>query len=207
MNIVKEEFICAPMKYLDEELKNYQNGYPSQRTKDYYGTLKYIKELQDSGQVPSKEAEEAYKVFGDIFSRSLTVECGYYGANIHYYIYKTCSEFEKTDAYKDSVNARILYLLRTADEEPLFHGWFISSFFFQYVNWFLTIFYEKPVNDYKDSGLSFEDILLNKLKDMIGEKGTTDEKEILERLTKLVDDYHKLTPEQILNQRKHGKYY
>ena len=207
MNIVKESFICAPMKYLDEELKSIDLNKANTRTKDYYGTLKVIKKLQDSGHVPSKEAEEAYKVFGDMFSSNLTVECGYYGANIHYYIYKTCFEFEKTDAYKDSVNARILYLLRNADEEPLLHGWFISSFFFQYVNWFLTIFYGKPVNDYKDSGLPFEDILLNKLKDMIGEKGTTDEKEILERLTKLVDDYHKLTPEQILNQQKHGKYY
>lgn len=206
MRIVKEEFVCAPMKYLDKELNGYKNGYPNQRTKDYYNTLKLIKKLQDEGLVPSEDAEEAYKVFGDMFSRNLTVECGYYGANIHYYIYNTCSEFEKTDAYKDAVNARILYLLKNADEEPLFHGWFISSFFFQYVNWFLTLFYEKPVNDYKDSGLSSQEIYLNKLKDMVSEKGTADEKEILERLTKLVADYRKITIEQQYNQLMTGKY-
>ena len=203
MRIIKEDFICAPMNYLPEKPQKYLNA----RNKDYYETLYYIKKLQDQGLVPSEKAEEAYMVFGDIFSSNKTVECGYYGANIHYYIYKTCEEFEKTDAYKNSVNDRILYLLKNADEEPLFHGWFISSFLFQYVNWFLTIFYEAPANDYKDSGLSSEDILINKLRDMVGEKGTETEKEILVRLTKLVEDYHNLTPEQKRNALIHGKYF
>ena len=89
MDDLIDAFAFAPMKYLDEELKRFEDGYPNRQTEDYYEALKRIRSKQNTRQpVPSfyYEAVGATKGLG-------TPEYGYYIANIHYYIYESCSEY------------------------------------------------------------------------------------------------------------------
>ena len=157
--------VFAPMKYLDEKLKDYKNGYPNPRTEQYYETLKKIRDIQNNKQVPP---DEYYQIVGG------SVEQGYYLSNIHYYLYwEDCSEYERTDAYKDKLNKRIIYFLKNADRETLWEkGWFILNFPNSYM-YFLKSFYgSDPDNE--------------KFFPYISIHGNEDEKEIMDLISDLV---------------------
>ena len=134
--IVKEMF--APMEYLDAHLEEYRDGYPNPRTQRYYETLKRIRELQSQGVVPPDELFKSLWLRG---KADATVEYGYYTSNIHYYLFESCSEFQKTEEYKESVNRRILLWLESADPKALLkRQWFPWNFPPNYLR-FLKMFY------------------------------------------------------------------
>ena len=141
MKINYFEGVFAPMKYLDEMLKDYKDGYPNPRTEEYYETLKKIRDIQNNGEIP---LDEYYICVGG------SVERGYYLANIHYYLYwGECSEYERTDEYKDKLNKRIIYFLKNADRNTLWKkDWFILNFPNSYV-YFLKSFYGGDPNNEK----------------------------------------------------------
>ena len=131
MEIIYKKEIFAPMLFLDVVLEEYKDGYPNPLTADYYETLRKIRESQNQGKIP----EALYKRlgfgkkerFGD--NSFETIEYGYFTANIHYYLYESCSEYEVSKNYKDAVNHRILYFLKNADIDALCaHGWFPLNF-------------------------------------------------------------------------------
>ena len=165
MKITYFDGVFAPMKYLNEMLKDYKDGYPNPRTEEYYETLKKIRDIQNSGQVPH---DEYYQIVGG------SVERGYYLANIHYYLYwEECSEYERTDAYKDKLNKRIIYFLKHADREALYEkDWFVLNFPNIYI-YFLKSFYgSNPDNE--------------TFSDYISLHGNNEEKEILSLVNDLV---------------------
>lgn len=205
MNITKENFIYAPLKYVDEKLKEFTNGFPSERTELYYKVLKAIKKKQDNGDVPSEKAEELYKAFGSLFAGKETVECGYFGANIHYYLFKTCVEFENSDAYKEAVNKRILYLIDTAVEETLFEPWFITRFLNDYLTMFLSNFYGRPQFDYKEENLPYEIVRSKQINDLVSKNGTEIEKIIAEKVINIANDYQDSDVRKVALTRSTGK--
>jgi|GEM_PF-3247023 len=137
MNETLPKTAFAKMAYLEEELRPYEGGYPSEETKVYYESLKAIREAQAKGETPI----ELYRALGNRTGGPTPVERGYYLANIHYYLFDNCSEFEKTEDYKAAVNERIELFLENADIGLLGKSeWFLLSFP-AYYRYFLELFY------------------------------------------------------------------
>lgn len=176
-----DAFAFAPMKYLEKELERYKDGCPNDHTKGYYEALKSIKGKQDLGNsIPSCN----YRIIGSSNRKKGfdTAEYGYYTANIHYYLYESCSEYEKSDAYKGKLNARILYFLRNADPKALIpHGWFWLNFPSNYMR-FLSIFYNAQVP------ASDPERALELLVNLVHENGNDDENEIANHLMQMKSD-------------------
>lgn len=143
MTIINDKQYFAPMDYLDKELEIYEDGYPDSIVENFYEALKIIREAQKSDQVPS---EMLYENVGKGKKGGYqSVEYGYYIANIHYYLFDDCSEYQKTESYKSSLNKRILYFLKSANMYELFHhGWFPLNFPLNYLR-FLGQFYNKQI--------------------------------------------------------------
>ena len=169
--------VFAPMLFLDREMKHYEDVYPSQQTKAYYETLLRIREAQNKGEFP----EEAYRALGA--SRGFgSIEYGYYHANIHYYLFEDCSEFERNDAYKASVNKRIKFFLED-NADPLVlmeRGWFPLNFPINYLS-FLETFYG---NHQKESMEPFMNLVA-----LVGQYGNEIEKEIVELTRPIIEPF------------------
>ena len=137
MNEMLPKTAFAKMAYLEEELRPYEGGYPNEETKVYYESLKAIQKAQAKGETPIQE----YRALGKRAGGPTPVERGYYLANIHYYLFDCCSEFEKTEAYKAAINERIRLFLENADIGLLGKSeWFLLSFPANF-RYFLELFY------------------------------------------------------------------
>ena len=176
MKIEFKEGIFASMKYLDAEIERYKDGYPNPKTRLYYETLKKIRDIQNSGVVPS---DEIYKNLAKPRNKKALeiVEYGYYISNIHYYLYDSCSEYEKTDSYKDTLNYRILYFLKTASKEALYpYDWFLPNFVIAYLN-FLADYYDIQIESNHSESLSDS---VSSLSEFVNKYGNKTEKEIMD---------------------------
>lgn len=181
MKTKPSEDVFAPMLFLDEETKRYEGGYPSKRTEAYYETLLAIREAQSKGESPDKAyaALGAPRGFG-------CIEYGYYYANIHYYLFKSCSEFERNDAYKVSINKRIRFFLKdNADPlELMKRGWFPLNFPGNYLS-FLELFY----GNHRDGSSEGLMATFTNLAALVARYGNEIEKEIVELTWPIIGEY------------------
>lgn len=156
MTITNDKKYFAPMDYLDKELEEYGDGFPDSIIENYYEALKIIRDAQKGD---SALTEMLYENVGKCKRDGYqTAEYGYYMANIHYYLFDDCSEYQKIESYKKSLNIRILHFLKSANMYALFHnGWFPLNFPLNYLS-FLEDFYGKkrlydfeinPINEAK----------------------------------------------------------
>ena len=172
----KEGF--APMKFLDAELENYKDGYPNPITECYYETLKQIREIQNSGKVPSNE------LYAKVRKKIPTSEQGFYLANVHYYLYESCSEYQKSNEYKDAVNKRIIFFLEHADADGLFvHSWFPLNFPDNYIRFL------KNQYGIKGDELDNQDFPLLLLQGYVKKYGNKDEKKIVRLAYNFIRDW------------------
>ena len=173
--------VFAPMRFLDEEMKRYQSGYPSKRTEAYYETLLAIRKVQSKGESP----DEAYEALGAPRGFG-SIEYGYYYANIHYYLFESCSEFKRNDAYKESINKRIRFLLKdNADPlELMERGWFPLNIPGNYLR-FLELFY----GNHRDESLEGLMATFTNLAALVARYGNEIEKEIVELTRPIIEEY------------------
>ena len=170
----------ASMEFLDGALDDYADGYPSENTEAFYETLKVIRQTQNKGEVP----EEAYKALGVLRGYG-SIEYGYYLANIHYYLYADCLEFQLSGAHKKSVNERIKFFLENADPSGLTgRGWFPLNFPFAYLH-FLEGFYGRYRQESMDEPLG---ALMN-LCNLVDRYGDSLEKEIVALARPILEGY------------------
>ena len=170
MKIKKEDYMFSSMSFMERDECDLSNP--------YYEALAKIRDIQNRGEVPS---DEDYKAVGRT-QRSKgfdTVEYGYCTANIHYCLFESYPEYEKTNEYKDLINKRILYLLKNGSTEALLNRGLIPLNFQNYTN-FLVSFYDKEDQYSIDStfGVDF-------LEDFVSEYGNEDEKTIAKLIRKL----------------------
>lgn len=129
--------------------------------------------------------QEAYRALGA--SRGFgSIEYGYYYANIHYYLFEDCSEFERNDAYKASVNKRTKYFLENAESVELMEkGWFPLNFPADYLG-FLEVFYG---NHRKESSEGVMGPFTN-LKTLVERYDNKVEKKIVELARPIIEECH-----------------
>ena len=165
----------APMKYLDDLLKQYVDGYPNRWTESYFRSLLEIRDIQSRGKAPV----QIYKFHG-------SVERGYYLANIHYYLFDDCSEFDGGNPYKDTLNKRILFLLENADKEHLMErGWFPLNFPSDYLL-FLERYYGSHRSSMEGNSTMW---MLKNLLSLVDCYGNDTERMIIELATPIVEEY------------------
>ncbi|MBR0461361.1 MAG: hypothetical protein IJJ00_01440 [Erysipelotrichaceae bacterium] len=193
MKIKYQDGIFASMTYLDEMLDENKEGYPNPRTENYYETLKEIRSVQNCRKVP---ADEIYKRLGKTRRKKAfeTIEYGYYTANIHYYLYESCSEYKKSEAYKDSLNRRILFFLNNANIRALSsYLWFPLNFPDQYLR-FLEYQYGKKRSSWCKNKRISDEFPTEMLIDFTDKFGNNEEKEIADTLhnviNKCYEDYY-----------------
>ena len=181
MKTKPSEDVFAPMLFLDEETKRYKGGYPSKRTEAYYETLLAIRETQNKGESP----DEAYAALGAPRGFG-SIEYGYYHANIHYYLFESCSEIERSDAYKASINKRIKFFLKdNADPlELMERGWFPLNFPANYLC-FLEMIYG---NHRKESSEGIAGSFAN-LAALVSQYGNEIEREIVGLTRPIIEEY------------------
>ena len=168
------------MEFLDELLEDYVEGYPSENTEAFYETLKMIRQAQNRGEVP----EKVYKALGALRGHE-SIEYGYYLANIHYYLFADCLEFQFSETYKKSVNERIKFFLENADPSGLAgRGWFPLNFPFAYLH-FLEGFYGRYRQESMDEPLG---ALMN-LCSLVDRYGDSLEKEIVELARRIIEGH------------------
>ena len=174
MKLELNEYVFARMQYIENEMEIQKSIGSNPRSEQYYKTLLEIRDIQNSGQIPS---DELYRRFAEIKGHNQqlydSVEYGYYLANIHYYLFESRSEYEKTNEYKDVLNKRILYFLNNADRDNLLFkcGEFLTNFPFNYLR-FLEHFYSKRLDNY------YQDSCTSDVKRFVETYGKDDEKEI-----------------------------
>ena len=180
MKTMPEETHFAKMAYLEKMRRRYPYGVPNKRTQAFFESLMQIEKAQKEG----KGLEEAYLALAKSAGFS-SIEYGYYHANIHYYLFEDCAEFENSDAYKDSVNRRIGFYLDSADPLELFQrGWFPLNFPIRYRS-FLEIFYGKQIEEPSCGAIgAFLD-----LSSLIRRCGNKEEKGIAESLRPIIEEY------------------
>ena len=171
--------VFAPMAYVRRVIEESGPGPFPERTKNYFILLQCIHDAQDNC---SFALLELYQKLGGCGGKKAlaTVERGCYLANIHYYLFPGHYEFEKTEAYKDSVNARILFFLENADPEALRpYRWFADNFPLNYLR-FLESFYGRQERK--------TDLGLKELTALVDRFGNETEKRIVGRLLCLCAD-------------------
>jgi len=195
MKLEINDYVFGSMKYLDKEIEESNKirkeeiekgiNIDYSKTDQFYGTLLEIRKIQNSGQIPS---DELYRSIAQIKVRNRdlfdSAENGYYDANIHYYLFESNSEYEKTNKYKDTLNKRILYFLKNADIDNLLYkcGCFLLNFPLNYLR-FLEIFYDKKVE---------RNLVVDNLKEFAELYGNDDEKEIANIVCELFKIYDEL---------------
>ena len=99
-------------------------------TDHYYESLLHIRDVQNSGRVPTDEEYAAVSSFKSYNCPEL----GFYNANIHYYLFDSNPEFRKEADYRDELNRRILAFLDAAEPENLLKSlWFPLNFPLEYI--------------------------------------------------------------------------
>ena len=177
------------MDYLDAMLEEYKDGYPNKRTAAYFETMKRIRDQQRRGIAPP---DEDYRelALARYQPSAAGVEYGYYIANIHYYLFEDCSEFERSEFYKATVNRRILFFLKDyADPDELMNcGWFPLNFPLNYLR-FLKVFYRHEPRMAID-GSTWDSYQV--LEGYIVEYGNAIEQEIVRCLRAIMEEYSDL---------------
>ena len=191
MTIIDDKKYFAPMDYLDKELEEYEDGYPDSVVENFYEALKIIRDAQKKDQIPS---EMLYENVGKGKKGGYqSVEYGYYIANIHYYLFDDCSEYQRSELYKESLNKRIIHFLKTANMYNLFHyGWFPLNFPLNYLRFLEDFYNKKNIVKSVTGALESAKSLMN-FTDLYGNK---DEKEIANLVYNLNKEFDVLIHEE-----------
>lgn len=118
------------MLFLDPEIERNRQSGGNKNSDHYYESLLHIRDVQNSGRVPTDEeyaAVSSFKLYN-------CPELGFYNANIHYYLFDSNPEYRKDADYRDELNRRILAFLDAADPANLLKQlWFPLNFPLDYL--------------------------------------------------------------------------
>ncbi len=122
--------LFAKMLFLDAEIERHRQFGGNKNSDHYYAALQHIRDVQNSGRVPTDE-EYAYI---SPFKSYNSPELGFYNANIHYYLFESNSEYRKDPGYRNDLNRLILAFLDAADPANLLKQlWFPLNFPLEYI--------------------------------------------------------------------------
>ena len=118
------------MLFLDAEIERNRQSGGNKNSDHYYESLLHIRDVQNSGRVPTDEEYAAVSSFKSYNCPEL----GFYNANIHYYLFYSNPEYRKDADYRDKLNRRILAFLDAAEPENLLKQlWFPLNFLLEYI--------------------------------------------------------------------------
>ena len=130
MHLKFTSHLFPSMFFIEGVIEHDKQSGDSSNSNHYYKELLHIRDIQNSGRVPKDKEYAAISSFKPYNSPEL----GFYNANIHYYLFESNSEYQKSAAYREDLNRRILAFLDAADPDNLLKQlWFPLNFPLDYL--------------------------------------------------------------------------